>query len=156
MKKQKGFTLIELVMVIVILGILSAVAIPKYVDMQDEARMAAAKGVIGTVRSAIAIQYANNALQGNAVFPTLAELQETGSDSIFADGQMPDTPVPADGLTTLNSVKSSTADPIYDSATGTASADVDGTTAYVYNPTTGEIRFNNTDTDVNSKAWCAY
>ncbi len=148
MKRQKGFTLIELVMVIVILGILSAVAIPKYVDMQDEAKMAAAKGVIGTIRSAIAIQYANNALQGNAVFPTTTDLQATGSASIFVEGKMPDTPVPASGVTNLASIDEQTgSDPI---------TTFSGTTAYVYNPNSGEIRFNNTDTDINGKAWNTY
>jgi prepilin-type N-terminal cleavage/methylation domain-containing protein len=45
-KNQKGFTLIELVIIIVILGILAAVAIPKYQDITSEAREAAARGVL--------------------------------------------------------------------------------------------------------------
>ena len=64
-RNKRGFTLIELVIVIVILGILSAVAIPKYVDMQTEAREAAIKGSLGNIRSALSIQYAKNALGGN-------------------------------------------------------------------------------------------
>ena len=62
MKKDKrsGFTLIELVMIIVILGILAAVAIPKYVDMQSDAQTAAEKGVIGGIRSGIMTYYADN------------------------------------------------------------------------------------------------
>src|SRR5882672_1457985 len=68
---QAGFTLIELVIVIVILGILAAVAIPKYEDMREQARVATLKGELGSIRSAIAIQYARNALNGAATFPTL-------------------------------------------------------------------------------------
>ncbi|MBF0170180.1 MAG: prepilin-type N-terminal cleavage/methylation domain-containing protein [Nitrospinae bacterium] len=55
---QGGFTLIELIMVIVILGVLSAVAIPKYVDLQAEARSSTADGVLGAAASACAINYA--------------------------------------------------------------------------------------------------
>ena len=67
--KQQGFTLIELVIVLVILGILAAVIVPRYVDLSSDALAAAQAGMIGSVKSSYAIYIAENKAQ-----PTVAEL----------------------------------------------------------------------------------
>lgn len=83
---ESGFTLIELVIVIVILGILASVAIPKYEDMREQARTATLKGQLGSIRSALAIQYARTALASTPTFPVL-------NGTVFADGNVPKEPV---------------------------------------------------------------
>ena len=70
-----GFTLIELVIIIVVLGILAAVAIPKYQDISGEAREASCRASLGSLRSGITIYYANQAVRtGTADWPELDSL----------------------------------------------------------------------------------
>ena len=63
--KQKGFTLIELIVVMVIVGLLGAVAVPKFIDLTDKAEAASVKNVLGSVRSALSLKVASGLVNGD-------------------------------------------------------------------------------------------
>ena len=90
-RDQRGFTLIEIIMVIVLLGIIAAIAIPKYVDLRSEAQDATANGLVGSVIASAAIGYADMVAKNTANrFPTAAELNDTylrlsGVDYAYGD-----------------------------------------------------------------------
>ncbi|MCV5390858.1 type II secretion system GspH family protein, partial [Escherichia coli] len=64
MKRQGGFTLIELVVVIVILGILAVTAAPRFLNLQDDARDATLEGLRGAITGGMGISYGKAAIQG--------------------------------------------------------------------------------------------
>ncbi len=70
-RKSKGFTLIELVIVIVILGILAAVAIPRYIRIVADARKAAVNGLAGGLRGAVTLARAKYMVVGNNAASTV-------------------------------------------------------------------------------------
>ncbi len=79
-KRAKGFTLIELIMVIVLLGLLAIVAIPQYTNLQTQAKTAAEQGVVGGVRSGIYTKYAANLAQNvTPAFPATLDANANGA-----------------------------------------------------------------------------
>jgi prepilin-type N-terminal cleavage/methylation domain-containing protein len=74
-RDQRGFTLIEIIMVIVLLGIIAAIAIPKYIDLRTEAADATAKGIVGAIVSSAAIGYADLVTHNSSnTFPVFTTL----------------------------------------------------------------------------------
>ena len=77
-RDQRGFTLIEIIMVIVLLGIIAAIAIPKYIDLRTEASDATASGIVGAIVSSASIGYADLVTHNSAsTFPNFTALDNT-------------------------------------------------------------------------------
>ena len=97
-KNEDGFTLVEVIAVLVILGILAAVAVPKFFDMQDTARRKALEGAVGELNGQVALAFAQNALNGGTAGEYEGLDAYLGGDFII---EIPDNTPTASGTTLL-------------------------------------------------------
>ena len=140
MNTQRGFTLIELVVVIVILGLLAAVALPKFIDVTSNARAASVQGVAGGLRSAVALAQAQYVVNGTktatAVTMSGTSVSVLREDLNIGKGGRPDCagislamPDP-DGFTVTANCGGATPNVVYQPTSGGSS-----TCQVVYTPT---------------------
>jgi prepilin-type N-terminal cleavage/methylation domain-containing protein len=132
-RTKQGFTLIELMIVVAIIGILAAIAIPKFADLINKSKEGATKGALSSVRSALQVYYGDN----EGWFPTddLAILIENAKYI----NEIPVAKVPTTGHADTKAValfSSATVAGVFSGGTGTADA---GGWAYFNDPTVSSM-----------------
>jgi prepilin-type N-terminal cleavage/methylation domain-containing protein len=146
MKKLQGFTLIELMIVVAIIGILAAVAVPRFSDMLEKAREGATKGNAGAIKSAISIYYGDT----SGVWPNdltrgfSRYLDDIPAVKITHPGTM-------GGITLVGNVTSVL------NTSGTAyTAIATNGDGWRYNSSNGDIWVNNSQTDLKGVVYSMY
>jgi len=124
--KKRGFTLVEIILVIVLIGIMAAIIVPKFAGQTDKAKIAATKANIETLRSAIRIYQGNN---DGALPSALSDLVTTYIKAI-----------PEEAITPSSNVRNSN----------------DGNGGWVYVSSSGEVSVNLSGDDSDGDAYSSY
>ena len=138
-KTQKGFTLIELVMVMVIIGLLAAIIIPKFTSQRDQAAIATTRANLENLRTAISLYYADEATYPDAGL-TVANKGLLSSPK----GKIYIRDIPKEAIKNLKTVKAGA---------------VDGLGGWTYDAATGDVHPNLTDDaadTVNDRIYSKY
>lgn len=138
LRARSGFTLIELMIVVAIIGVLAAIALPKFADLVVKSKESAVKGSLGSVRSAVTIYYSDT----EGVFPATGSLATalTAGSKYLKELPFIQIPRPANHAN-VNSVASALTD----------AGD------WVYpDQTEGHVAVNCTHTDLRSSVWSAW
>ena len=144
--KTKGFTLIELMIVVAIIGILAAIAIPKFAQMLEKSREGATKGTLGSLKSASSIYYGDQ--QG--IWPSTLNTFSTYSFSKYMDNVsavkvtgafVPGSPSPVGNVVTV---------------TTQGSTPTGGITGWLYDSTSGTVYVNSTVKDSKTIPYSFY
>ena len=139
-RRPDGFTLVELLIVVVILAILAAVVIPRFSTVSEEARESAVYNDVQALRSAIALYRVQHdetypGISGWDQFVTQLTTQTDASGSPGTKyGPYVRPPFPTNSVSSLNTGKNVSSMP----------ASADGTTGWIYHPGNGELRINTT------------
>ena len=139
MKKEKGFTLIELMIVVAIIGILAAIAIPRFAQMLEKSREGATKGNLGSLRSAVSIYYSER----EGTFPN--DLTTSFTSYLY--------PIPAAKASPLGNSNTINLSAVLPAAAGTGWCYITDPTALPYQ---GYIFPNSTATDTKGASFTTY
>ena len=134
MRPSKAFTLVEVLIVVIILGILAAIVVPQFTNASSDAKLSALKTNLQTIRAQIQLYK----LQHNDVFPALATFAEQMTLASKTDGST--APIGTAGFDLGPYLQTLPANP-YTNANTIGSGAV-GTSAWYYDDTTGTFRAN--------------